>query len=477
MSVSSAHKNNEKRRVIMLTYSLEQTNGLPMYQYLYECIKKDILSGVLTAGEKLPSKRSFAEHLRISVMTVENAYAQLIAEGYIYTIEKSGYYVGRIEKMAHTAEKTMPVIEKPPEPVYFLDFKTNHISEENFPSATLSRLMRTALSEKDRLLRPLQYNGVKELRDAIAKHLYDFREIRVDSEQIVIGAGTEFLYNLIIQLLGRDKTYAVEDPGFQKIASIYELNGVRFRYVPVDHAGLSVKKLREKETEVIHISPTHHYPTGVVMPISRRQELLRWASEAEGRYIIEDDYDSEFRFSGHPIPPILNIDTEGKVIYMNTFSKSIAPALRISYMILPPALLTKYRETLGFYSCTVSGFDQYMLAKFIGEGYFERHINRMKTLYRTKRDTVIEAIETSAFAGEVTIKEENAGLHFLMRLDTEKSDSSLRKEAAVLGIRLAFLSEYKHKPNKADEHVLVINYSGIDTQKLPEAIRRLEKIL
>ncbi len=461
----------------MLTYSLEHAGSLPMYKYLYECIKKDILSGVLTAGEKLPSKRSFAEHLKLSVMTVENAYAQLIAEGYIFTVEKSGYYVGRIEKMPSSEPRSVPNIEKPQEISYFLDFKTNHISEENFPNATLSRLMRRALSEKEGLLRPLQFNGIAELRVAIAKYLYDFREIRVSSEQIVIGAGTEFLYNLIIQLLGRDKIYALENPGFQKVAKIYELNGVAFRYVNVDRAGLSVKALRETETEVIHISPTHHYPTGVVMPIQRRQELLRWASEKEDRYIIEDDYDSEFRFSGHPIPPLLNIDTAGKVIYMNTFSKTIAPAVRISYMILPPALLEKYRSTMSFYSCTVSGFDQYMLASFIGEGYFERHINRMKTLYRTKRDAVIDAIEKSAFASKVTIREENAGLHFLMKLETKKTDEEILRLALEEGIRLSFLSEYTHAPKAEDAHTLVMNYSGIDIKKLPEGMKKLERIL
>ncbi len=461
----------------MLTYSLENAGALPMYQYLYECIKKDILSGVLTPGEKLPSKRSFAEHLKVSVMTVQNAYAQLIAEGYIDTVEKSGYYVGHIEKMPSDEAKPIPNIEKTTEKTYFLDFKTNHISEENFPKATLSRLMRKALSEKEELLHPLAFNGVRELRDAIAAHLYEFRNICVDSEQIVIGAGTEFLYHLIIQLLGREKTYAVENPGFQKITKIYELNGVHFRYVNIDREGLSVKELRKEPAEVIHISPTHHYPTGIVMPIRRRQELLRWAGESEDRYIIEDDYDSEFRFSGHPIPPLLHIDTQGKVIYMNTFSKTIAPAVRISYMILPPKLLQKYRSAMSFYSCTVSGFEQYMLASFISEGYFERHINRMKTLYRSKRDAVIDAIANSAFASKVTIREEHAGLHFLMKLDTEKSDEEILRLAEEEGIRLSFLSEYMHMPKSSDAHTLVMNYSGIDMAKLAEGMKKLEKIL
>ncbi len=461
----------------MLTYSFENIGKRPMYQYLYDCIKRDILSGTLPAGEKLPSKRSFAEHLKISIMTVENAYEQLIAEGYVFTVEKSGYYVSRIETMTPSGKMPFSAPQKREVPSYFLDFKTNYVSGENFPHAALSRLMRASLCEHEGVLSPLEASGIPELREAIARHLYDFRGLLVSSEQIVIGAGTEFLYNLIIQLLGRDKTYAVEDPGFGKIAKIYELVGVKFRHVKVDRFGLSVSALRKEETEVIHISPTHHYPTGVVMPIARRQELLRWAGEREGRFIIEDDYDSEFRFSGHPIPPLLDIDTAGKVIYMNTFSKSIAPGVRISYMVLPAALLEKYRETLGFYSCTVSGFDQYMLAKFIGEGYFERHINRMKTLYRTKRDQVIDAIEKSAFANKVQIREENAGLHFLMKLDTALSDREIVSRAAQMGIRLSFLSEYTHAPQKEDEHILVLNYSGIDMARLDEGIRRLEKIL
>ncbi len=462
----------------MLTYSLsDNQNGLPIYKFLYECIKRDILSGNLSAGEKLPSKRALASHLKISVMTVQNAYAQLIAEGYLYTVEKSGYFVAPIEKMPHKVPPLVFQTERTQEPVWFLDFKANHIREESFPHATLSRLMRKALEKTGDLLRPLDFNGIIELREAIAKHLYDFREMRVSPDQIIIGAGAEFLYHLIIQLLGRDKIYAVEDPGFQKIGEIYRLNGVHFRYVHVDAAGLSAQALRQEDTDVIHISPTHHYPTGVVMPVGRRQELLRWASEKEERCIIEDDYDSEFRFQGHPIPPLMGMDTEEKVIYMNTFSKSIAPALRVGYMVLPPSLMEKYRKTMGFYSCTVSGFEQYMLAKFIGEGYFERHINRMKTLYRTKRDIVINAIRNSAFAHQVTIHEENAGLHFLIRLDTTLSDNEIIRLAAEKGIRLAFLSEYIHDAEKSSPHVLILNYSGIDTERLPEGIRRLEAIL
>ena len=197
----------------------------------------------------------------------------------------------------------------------------------------------------------MEFCGVKELREAIAHYLYRFREISVSPEQIVVGAGTEYLYHLIIQLLGRDKCYALETPGYNKIARIYDCNNVQYRYVPVDKEGLSADYLHNTDAQIIHISPSHHFPTGVVMPIRRRQELLRWAEESEERYVIEDDYDSEFRFSGQPIAPLFSLDSK-KVIYINTFSKSITPAVRISYMILPAQLMKKYKENMGFYSCS-----------------------------------------------------------------------------------------------------------------------------
>ncbi len=461
----------------MLTYFFDRSHRHPIYRQLYEFIKADILNGKLRSGEKLPSKRTLAEHLKISIITVENAYAQLIAEGYLYAVEKSGYYVNNIKEMPPLKPPKPSFSPPPTEPAPFIDFKTNHIAEENFPLSVLTRLMRDALHEKQGLLLPIPSNGLRELREAIAGHLYHFREMQIDSEQIIIGAGTEYLYHLLIQLLGRDKIYAVEDPGYRKIAHIYRLNDVNCRAVPLDRQGLSVAQLRSTDADILHISPSHHFPTGIVMPIGRRQELLHWAAEHETRMIIEDDYDSEFRFSGPPIPPLMSIDSQEKVIYINTFSKSIAPTIRIAYMILPPALLDRYRRTMSIYSCSVSGLDQYMLAKFIREGHFERHINRMKTLYRAKRDAVISAIQQSTFSDRVSIEEEHAGLHFLMRLDTTRSDEELLARAKEVGIRLAFLSEYTQAPTEHDRHTLVMNYSGIDILKLPQAMKLLGEIL
>ena len=460
----------------MLTYTFEKNSGVSLYEQLYRHIKEDILTGRLAAGEKLPSKRTLSSHLELSVITVKNAYEQLIAEGYIYSEEKRGYFVSRIERPLRPGKaNTLP--EREEEPSYELDLVTNSISAEYFPFTVWSKTMRQTILDQDTdLLQPPPFNGAPELRCAIAENLQQFRGMTVDPEQIVIGAGTEFLYYLLIQLLGRDRTYAVEDPGYGKIGRIYESNQVTLRRIELDDAGLSADALRQSGADVVHISPSHHYPTGIVMPIARRQELLRWANEQPERYILEDDYDSEFRFVGRPIPTMFSTDRHERVIYLNTFSKTIAPSIRISYMILPPHLLARYRETLGFYACTVSSFEQHTLAAFMAQGRYEQHINRMRNRYRQKRDAVIEAILTGPLAGKVEIMEQDAGLHFLMRLDTKQTDSQLRRAAAQKGVRLALLSDYYHNRKDAPQHVVVVNYSGIELDALRRGLARLAEL-
>ncbi len=461
----------------MLTYTFEKSSGISLYEQLYRHIKSDILSGRLTEGEKLPSKRTLATHLEISVITVKNAYEQLTAEGYIYGVEKKGYYVSRVEQpLQSKAVRPLPVAAK--EPQYVLDLVTNSISAEYFPFTVWSKAMRQTILEQDKgLLQPMPYNGALVLRRAIADNLQQFRGMTVDPEQIIVGAGTEFLYYLLIQLLGRDRTYAVEDPGYSKIGRIYESNQVALSRIGLDEAGLSVQELRRSGADVVHISPSHHYPTGIVMPIGRRQELLRWAGEQEGRYILEDDYDSEFRFVGRPIPTMFSADEHERVIYLNTFSKTIAPSIRISYMILPPHLMAEYRRRLSFYACTVSGFEQYTLAQFMAQGRYEQHINRMRNRYRQKRDAVIEAIRTGPLAGRAEIMEQDAGLHFLMKLDTQLDDTELRRCAAEKGVRLALLSDYYSAPKTAPQHVVVVNYSGIELESLHRGVDRLAELL
>ena len=457
----------------MRTYDL---SGGKLCDALPAALRADILAGVIAPGEKLPSKRRLAEHHGISVNTVQNAYEQLIAEGYIEARERSGYFVS-----------DLPPVELPPsaprqseaaseaEQVPLLDLVTNATDGTRFPFSLWAGLMRRTLSEEgERLLAPIPAAGAPDLQAAIAAYLRAGRGIDVEPCQVVIGAGTEYLYHLLLQLLGRERRFGLEDPGHSKIARIYTMNGVDFRPVPLDESGVRMDALEPLGIEILHISPNHHFPTGIVTPATRRRALLAWMGQGD-RYIIEDDYDSEFRFVGRPIPPLYGMDTADRVIYVNTFSKTIAPSMRISYMVLPRPLLDRYRRLLGFYACPVPAFEQYTLARFLREGHFERHLHRMRTFYRARRDAVIALLKNAPFAKDICIKEADAGLHFLMEIKSERTDTALREILLKNGIRVAFLEDYciEHREKSADTHTLVLNYSGVEPQQLEQAIDTL----
>ena len=464
----------------MLTYSFSAKQKEPLYEQLYHFIRQDILTGQLRPGEKLPSKRSLAQHLGISTITVEGAYGQLTAEGYCYTQPKRGFFVSSLEglggrKMPVPSRKTV----RRPEPVQYLaDFAANSVNPADFPFHIWTKMLREVVAdEAEALLNRSPSGGVIALREAIADHLRHFRGLDASPEQIVVGAGTEYLYSLLVKFLGRDKCFCVEDPGYARIRQIYESNGAHCALVGMDEQGIRLKELREKQAQVVHISPSHHFPTGRIMPISRRYELLGWASERPDRCIIEDDYDSEFRLTGRPIPTLMGIDVSGRVIYMNTFSKSLTPTIRISYMVLPAELVQPFYEQLGFYSCTVSNFEQYTLARFIREGHFEKHINRMRTHYRKRREKLLALLRKGTLAGRVEIIEHGSGLHMLLRFDTAKSDAALQQDFCQAGILLRPLQEYYSIANPAARHTFVLNYSGVDNRVLPAAIDRIAQCL
>lgn len=464
----------------MLTYSFANLHGESMYTHLYKCIKKDILEGTLKAAEKLPSKRMLAKNLGISLITVENAYAQLLVEGYIYSEPKRGYYVATLQQQlppASNAPAAQPIVA--PKEHITLSFAKSSVPADTFPYNTWARLLRNTLTSADEhaLISDTAAGGVLPLRKALAKHLYQFRGLNVHPEQIIIGAGTQTLYNLIVQLLGRSHIYALEDPGYPQLAAIYRANDVFCRYLPMDEQGIEVAVLENSGADILHITPSHQFPTGITMPVSRRYELLHWASKKSSRYIIEDDYDCEFRLFGRPIPPLQSIDQAEKVIYINTFSKTLAPTFRISYMVLPPHLASLFYEKLGFYSCTVSNFEQFTLAKFIEGGYFERHINRMRTYYRNKRDNLLQYLAQCPASKALQVEGENSGLHFLLHLATSASDSQLRQAAAAQGLQIKFLTDYYHNKLSDNSHTLLMNYAGIEDARLYPALDKLFEAL
>lgn len=471
----------------MLTYSFSNKGELSMYEYLYRCIRSDIEAGVIAPGEKLPSKRSFARHLGVSLITVEGAYSQLIAEGYLRAEPRRGYFAcdlnssgvvsGRKpsllgvgssslgttyptdgdllpEEGLAQAYASLAAAGRPREgridaggqsatlasssggngfndEAVFADFTGSSVPLGMFPYAAWAKSLRDALTrESERMLvGETGFAGALRLRKAIADHLRGFRGMEVDPECIVVGAGSQVLYNWLVQLLGRNLRYGVEDPGYLRLSRIYEANNVELSHIPLDENGIDMASVVESSADVLHLMPSHQFPTGIVTSIGRRYELLGWASVKDNRYLVEDDYDCEFRLTGRPIPSLQSIDATGKVIYANTFTKSLGPAFRIGYLVLPPELADRFRRELGFYSCTVSAIDQLALARFIESGDYERHVNRLRTYYRSVRDALVSAFQASSFSERVSIEEQDAGIHFIMGISIDAKMPEVRKSA------------------------------------------------
>ena len=459
------------------TYSLDRSGRTPLYEQLYRALKADILSGARTGGEKLPSSRALAEHLGLSRVTVETAYAQLLAEGYLVSRERAGYFVEALLPSASVPDAPAALPETPSVPE--TSSAPQSPSAQRFPFSVWARLMRgVLLGQPQELLQPVPNAGLPALRRAIAAELSRQRGVCVSPEQIYLGAGAEYFYNLLIQFLGRSRVYALEEPGHRKIARVYQANGVQIRPIAMDTDGVLPEPLEQSGADVLRISPSHHYPTGTVMPIARRQALMRWLTEKPGRFLIEDDYDSEFRFSGLPIPTMQSMDRSGRVIYMNTFSRTIAPALRISYMILPQALLPRWQETMGFYSCTVPSFEQMTLTRFLSEGYFEKHLNRMKKHYRAVRRALLQTLEQPPCSACFRVHDAGAGLHFVLEAPGAPEPEILRFLLSRAGIKAALLSDfYVGPPSPEAGRCLVLDYADAEPEPLSAALRALAGML
>ena len=456
------------------TYELSHNRKMPLYAQLYEAIRADILSGTLAGGEKLPSKRALAEHLSLSKITVETAYAQLLEEGYLTSRERSGYYVSHMPLLARAP--AAPEDRAAPMPV---PAPQQSAAASLFPFSVWAKLMRgVILDEGQYLLQPVPNAGLFSLRQAIADEILRQRGCSVRPEQIVVGAGTEYFYALLVQFFGRQHRFAIEDPCHRTLAQVYTKSGAEVVPVSMDESGIRVAELEASGAQIVHLSPSHHYPTGTVMPITRRQELLAWVDRSEERYLIEDDYDSEFRFSGRPIPSLQSLDREGHVIYLNTFSKTIAPALRISYMILPLPLLERWQQTMGFYSCAVPSFEQLTLTRFLDGGYFERHVSRMKKHYKSLCQTLLEILARPEFAAICTVRQALAGLHFLLEFHTKERGEDLRQALRAAGLSAPLLSEFylRESPQEAGR-CAVVQYSGLRAADFEKSMQTLTKLL
>ena len=418
---------------LMLDYNLEQRGEASLYEYVYQQIRDDIVAGRIAAGEHLPSKRAFASHLGISVITIENAYSQLLAEGYIRSKPRRGYYACELPDAPVLALVTEDIdrdtVSMDPG-AHDVDGQIERFDALSPSALEAARLWQGALratltSEDEReIFSPAPAQGTARLRRAIARHLRGTRGMNINPDNIVIGAGAQLLDTMLVQLLGADKVYAVEDPGYLRLTRIYQAMGCEVRHIPLDGEGVDLSALQKTGTDVLHLMPSHQYPTGLVTSIARRYALLSWAAERPDRYLIEDDFDCEFRLAGKPIPALASIDAAQSVIYTNTFSKSLSSALRLAYMVLPDDLMERFGRDLGFYASSVSSVDQVALARLLESGDYERHVNRVRVRAREARDGLAALVRKTFPTGEVSIEHADAGLYCIVVVERGAGGSS-----------------------------------------------------
>lgn len=526
----------------MLSYDMDERGNASRYDYLYRCIRHDIAHGNILPDEKLPSKRALARNLGVSVITVETAYAQLIAEGYVRAEERRGYFACELSPVArggrqggarnrgnartggvsggaagqrgfasegatgrHAASPDSDATQSPAtssarrpaslrfpahtlgdspfsdsagDPMTFVP-SSGSAATALFPYQTWARVMRRTLAEESSatLAQAALGAGSPRLRRAIAAYLREYRGMDVPAERIVVAAGSQTLYQLIIQLLGRDRAFAIESPGYPLLERMYDAQGARCASVPLAAGGIDVAALSESGASVAHVMPAHQFPTGVVMSAAHRRDLLNWsrmdAARAfssdgpRGRFIIEDDYDAEFRMSGRPIAPLASVDVAGRVIYLNSFTKSLGAAFRIAYMALPEDLAAQFELKLGFYSNTVSPLEQLALARFIEQGHYERHVNRLRTHVKRLQDGLVGRVRESSLAQEVAFEGLDRGLYFSMRVRKGAQDRAVGALQAA-GVQLAFLGRgpLAWSGAQAGESVFALNCESLNIEEL-----------
>ncbi|PFB24307.1 MocR-like pyridoxine biosynthesis transcription factor PdxR [Bacillus cereus] len=460
--------------MLELTPNLNTKSKIALYVQLYEYIKKEIKDGTIPAFTKLPAKRKLASYLQVSKNTVEAAYEQLLAEGYIESASRKGYFVCKIEQMIYVEGSEAKVEEVPfREENYKFDFTQTGVDTNTFPFTMYRKLINDVWQPHNNELLFLGHpQGELSLREEITSYLYESRGVRCSASQIVLGAGTQILVKLLFQLL-KGSNYAVENPGYHRKMVVFEQGEKKVQMLSLDRDGICMADLENSDANVVFVTPSHQFPYGMIMPITRRTQLLQWAKKEEGRYIIEDDYDSEFRYSGKPIPALQGLDTDGKVIYMGTLSKALLPSLRMSYIVLPKNVIEKYQKEYLFYTQSVSRMDQEVIRRFFNEGYWEKHIHKMRVVYRKKRDRLVFEIE-KYFSNRVEVIGEDSGLHILLQVHNGMREEELIQEAAKYSIKIYPVSTY-YKDGTAPENVVLLGFAILSEEEIAKAIQLLHK--
>ena len=459
--------------MFQLPFTLDSGRKTPLYQQLYESLVSQIRAGALPAGTKLPGKRTLAAQLAVGVNTVDTAYQMLAAEGYLESRERSGFFVQEVSQpLAAPAPVSAGSMVPEPEAAERtprFDLSTGAVDTALFPFRTWGRIQKELLYDAPELLLHGHPQGDRALREAIVEYLSTYRGVVCDSEQMVVGAGVEYLLGLAAHLL-KGGTAAIENPGYRRVRTILENSDLPCRGVAIDQGGLSVSALEESGANLCCVTPSHHFPTGVTMPAGRRGQLLRWATAQPGRYIIEDDYDAEFRFDMRPLPSLQGLGGQsGPVIYLSTFSKSLAPSIRIACMVLPPELLERYRSTYGTYANTVSRFEQQTLCRFLRDGYFTRHLSRMRSAYKARMEALCAALEDTFGRERLTLQGRHNGLHLLLSLRDGPGEGAMVRRAMEEGVKLTGLSTYYLEGAEGcPENTVILGYAGLADDDIPD---------
>lgn len=461
-------------------FTLDKESGISLYEQLYEQLKQQILSGDLAAGQRLPATRELASEYKLSRNTVIGAYQQLEVEGYIRPVIGSGYYVENITAFKTNLPKAdiFPSVPEQPKQSYDYTFSYGDLDDNCYGSKEWRKCL---LNAYDRLAsrNSVVYEnpqGLLDLRRHLGEYLYQSRGVKCTVEQILLTSGHQQSLQIIANMFaGADWKFAMENPGYNGTRQVMEQNRFQITPVPVEADGISVHAVQSLFHTLLCVTPSHQFPLGSVLPISKRLELLEWAAENDG-YIIEDDYDSELRYHNRPIPSLQSIDSGDRTIYLGTFSKSLSPDLRIAYVVLPAHLVDTYREKYLYTNCTVPTLFQLALAEYIESGKYQRHINAMRTHYRKKHDYIRNFVKES-LSGKVDLIGEDAGLHFIISIHTKQSQAELIERFAEHKIRIYPTEVFWIDKAVCPQNQLLLGFGAIPLTQLPKAMKRMSEVI
>lgn len=450
----------------MKLFTITFNKSESLYLQLYKQIKKDILENTLEPNEKLPSKRKLASHLNISVNTVLQAYNLLIDEGFVITIEKKGYFVldYNVNIKNNKFEKSTTDIKIKNKPLY--DLTTKNVDYKSFPIYTWGKISKNIINTNSDILHKTPGNGYEPLRLTIKKYLYETKGLVVNHNNIIIGSGIEYLLTLITSLI-KNENYAIENPGYDKLNTILLNNNKQVSYIELDNEGIDIELITKTNCKTVYVTPANQFPTGIKMSLNRKLKLIEWANKIDG-YIIEDDFDSEFKYFSKASSSLLSL-SNNKVIFISTYSRTIAPSLRIAYTILPDELLLKYNEKYKNYSSTVSTIDQLILDEFITSGHYSRHLNKTKNLYKKKRDLILSILSLENELLE--IDDSNGYLSLNVKLLKKIDVPKFKNLLFTNNMDIFFIDHFYF--TSCSLPILIIGYSSIDINLISKAINTL----